>query len=258
MPIAQPVNQTEGGSSIELPASQSSWYPTPRLIASSKVFTVWLRQFIFEVYLIPISFAKTGHKAFLKAVTTIRCFIHSISSFAGFMEFKPLSATPSLPLGLQNMPVCDEAFLDRNLCTPGGSLLLPDGSSKIVIIAFPVVWCDRTEQVKLLRPFQCTCYNSYEFEEMNLKCVFLLSWFARNEKCKKQLDYRALPAMPQMPSTEQNWIGTDILLFPIQNEWMPCVSVVNMYFPHNFNQLCLFFSIIDSFFEAFIYSFSQP
>lgn len=80
-------------------------------------------------------------------------------SFAGFTEFKPLSAALSLPLGLQNMPVWDVAFLDGNLCTLPGSLLPPDSSNKIIIIAFLMAWCDRTEQVKLLRPLQCTCYK---------------------------------------------------------------------------------------------------
>lgn len=70
-----------------------------------------------------------------------RTMLHSRNhciSFAGFTEFKLLSAALSLPLGLQNMPAYDEAFLDRNLCTLRGSLLPPNSSSKIVIIDFLV------------------------------------------------------------------------------------------------------------------------
>lgn len=80
-----------------------------------------------------------------------RTMLHSRNhciSFAGFIEFKLLSAALSLPLCLPNMPACDEAFLDRNLFTL--CLLPPNSSSKIVITAFLVAprgssWHDVTE-----------------------------------------------------------------------------------------------------------------
>lgn len=55
------------------------------------------------------------------------------------------------------MPVCDEAFLDRNLYTLGGNIPPPNSSSKNLIIAF--LLHDVTERVKLLQLVQCTCYK---------------------------------------------------------------------------------------------------